>query len=203
MKRLTKLVSWTLAGILALYSIWALDNARAQTSTTSAKYSGKRPGELMGAGTLTWRLATLAADADTSMIATALINTWNDSNTEIPSKLFVGVYWDSAAGGNTTTELRVAVNGHWVSTDAAMAAWTGPMYFFNYGVATTSTLAYITGPCKATAKGATAGILDTGLPATSGDNVISPPPYISVKIDKEGNGKHTAGYVRVEWKTFR
>lgn len=198
MKRLTKLVSWTLAGILALYSIWALDNARAQTSTTTTKYSGRNPGQVMGTGTVRWRLATICADTDSSMIASSLINSWNDSNREVPSIVWIAMKVDSAAGGGAGSRLHLRIYRHYLSTETAGSGLSQLVGRATAAAIDTLNLAVGTGTAATTH-----AVFSTysAVSAPVAEHAIA--PYFSIKIDKEGVKKFTAGYVDVYWTAVR
>lgn len=193
-----KSVVMVILAICAL--VWVAQDTKAQTASGSGtviKYGGGKTGQLMGAGKVRWRLATLCADADTSMVATSLVNLWNESNTEVPRMFYVSMLVDSAAGGGAGSRLHLRAYRH------AFSAETGgtgaAQYFVRSAAIPIDTLNVLVGTGASAYAGAFAANLNALFSVES--NAVS--PYISFRIDKEGVKKFTAGYVDVYWKTIR
>lgn len=181
---------------LALLCHFAMSQTVTGPTTTRWANGNEQPGRMIASGSVVWSLTTLESDADSS-ITTAVIDL--PGQTRLASMYIFNFKWASATGGSTTTQLQLTPYWHAEATSTAGASIGATNSVYIGGFTPTGAANALTVLCQATAAGAVPLVI---VPNTYGFLSGCVPRYLSFKLDKEGNGKFTAGTATLYWEAY-
>jgi hypothetical protein len=184
-----EIAAWLCAFVC--FMAWTTLRADEINRKTKNPYSAGT-GQLTTSNSATWNLADIEADTDSCVFSTV----FDMTNADLaPKAVVVYVVWTAAAGGSTTTSFGVTLFAHGANTSTAGSNTTQfdnrvPLGAWQVAPNDTASVA-----CKATAAGEAVMFIVESASPYSAPSVL--PRYVSVAIQKEGNGKFTAGTVTV------
>lgn len=187
-------------GLLALCALLFAAPIAAQTITRTFYSGNPKAGEIISSGTISWSLVTFQAAADSSIVAGPVCD-FTGAN-RLPGRIVFSFSWSGVVGGGSTTSIQFRPFSHATATEAAGAKSTigstaNGMYLGYYSKAGAyASIFTITN----TAAGSCGAYLCTGAGATT--PLTNPPRFMSFQIDKEGDGRFTAGTVTLEWYAY-
>lgn len=179
------------------FLVWTAGNATdTLVKTKTRTFQASRA--LVSAGSASWTLASIEADTDSCVFSSVFDLTGAEFT---PKNLALYIVWAGAAGGSTSSSLGVTLYAHGASTSTAGSNATQidnriPLGAWQVAANDTATI-----NVKATAAGE--ALLFPVLNASPYSTPTMLPRYISVAVQKEGNGLFSAGTVTVYFYPYQ